>query len=76
MCVVYLFCKYDASDEICCAEILTDKNFPDLWHINTKLWKSMRPGWKRCQIQGGSQEMAVMVQNCNKNNIGEFGAES
>ena len=36
-------------------------------------------GEKRCEIKGGSQEMAVMVvngKNFNNDNSGEFGAES
>jgi len=31
---------------------------------------------KRCKIQGGSQEMAVMVKKFNNDNSGEFGAKS
>ena len=31
-------------------------------------------GEKRCEIQGGGQEMAVMVGNFNNDNSGEFGA--
>jgi len=32
---------------------------------------------KRCEIQSGGQEMAVMVgKNFNNNNSGEFGAKS
>jgi len=34
---------------------------------------------KRCEIQGGDQEMAVMVvnsNNFNNDNSGEFGADS
>jgi len=34
------------------------------------------PLWKRCEIQGGSEEMAVMSKNFNNDNSGVFGAES
>jgi len=31
---------------------------------------------KKCEIQGGGQEMAVNSKNFNNKNLGEFGAES
>ena len=31
-------------------------------------------GGKRCEIQGGGQEMAVIGKNFNNDNSGEFGA--